>query len=112
MPLLAGADPVAVATIVEKIAVDTYLGNLAALQDRRSKELVAGAMAVDAQHLAFLRVAGALVAGGTPQLVQVPLRLADMARVPSTAGTAATPDALHEVSGPELIAEPPSGALP
>ena len=110
-PLLAGADPVAAAATIEKVLVDTYLGNLSLLQDRRSKELVAAAMAVAAQHLAFLRTAGALFAGGTPQLVRIPFPAADLARLPPAAGTVATPDAFHRVSGPELIADPASGAL-
>ena len=110
-PLLAGGDPVMAATTIEKVLVDTYLGNLAALQDRRAKELVAAAMAVGAQHLAFLRTAGALVAGGTPQLVRIPFPAVDLAKLPPTAGTVATPDALHRPSGPELIADPASGAL-
>jgi hypothetical protein len=109
--LLAGADPIMAATTIEKVLVDTYLGNLAVLQDRRAKELVAAAMAVTAQHLAFLRTAGALLAGGNPQLVRLPFLRADLARLPPTAGSVATPDALHKVSGPELIADPASGAL-
>ena len=110
-PLLAGADPVAALATIEKVLVDTYLGNLASLEDRRARELVAAAMAVGAQHLAFLRLAGALVANGTPQLVKIPLPLADLPKVPPAAGTAATPDALHMTSGLELLADPASGAL-
>jgi hypothetical protein len=109
--LLGASDPIAAATTIEKVVVDTYLGNLAVLQDRRSKELVAAAMAVGAQHLAFLRTAGALLAGGTPQLVRIPFPVADLAKLPPTAGTVATPDAFHRLSGPELIADPASGAL-
>ena len=110
-PLLAGADPIMAAATIEKVLVDTYVGNLAALEDRRAKELVAAAMAVGAQHLAFLRTAGALVAGGMPQLVKVPFPAADLAKLPPATGTVATPDALHRLSGPELIADPASGAL-
>ena len=64
-PLLAGADPITVAATIEKVLVDTYIANLAALEDRRAKELVGAAMATAAQHLAVLRVAGAIVAGGS-----------------------------------------------
>ena len=110
-PLLAGADPISAAATIEKVLVDTYVGNLAVLEDRRSKELVAAAMAVAAQLLAFLRTAGALLAGGMPQLVKVPFPPADLAKLPPTTGTVATPDALHRLSGPELIADPTSGAL-
>ena len=110
-PLLAGADPVTVAATIEKVLVDTYIANLAALEDRRAKELVAGAMATAAQHLAVLRVAGALVAAGATQLLAVPSSLANLAKLPSIAGTVAPPEALHTVSGPELVADPATGAL-
>lgn len=110
-PLLASPDPITAATTIEKVLVDTYLGNLTMLQDRRARELVAAAMAAGAQHLAFLRAAGALLAGGTPHLVSIPFPPADLAKLPPTTGTAATPDALHRLSGPELIADPASGAL-
>lgn len=109
--LLAGSDRVTVAATIEKVLVDTYIANLAELEDRRAKELVGAAMATAAQHLAVLRVAGAIVAAGSPQLVAVPSPLANLARLPSTAGTVAPPEALHTLSGPELIAEPASGAL-
>lgn len=105
------AKVVDVAATLEKVVTDTYLGNLAMLQDQESKALVASVMAVSAQHLALLRTFGALLAGGAPELVVVPFPEADLDRLPSAAGTAATPDALHRVSGPELIAEPASEAL-
>lgn len=105
-PLLAGADPVAAAATIEKVAVDTYLGNLSMLQDVRSKELVAEAMAVAAQQLAILRVAGA-----NPGLFRIPFRAADLVTLPPAAATVATPDAFHKVGGPESVAEPASGAV-
>ena len=111
LPLLAGADPVTVAATIEKVLVDTYIVNLSALEDRRAKELVGGAMATAAQHLAVLRVAGAIVAGGAGTLLAVPSPLANLAKLPSAAGTVAPPEALHTSSGPELIADPASGAL-
>ena len=110
-PLLGGGDPIMAVTTIEKVLVDTYLANLVMVDDSPSKELVAAAMALAAQHLAFLRTAGALVAAGMPQLVKVPFPPADLAKLPPIAGTVATPDALHRVSGPELIADPASGAL-
>jgi hypothetical protein len=103
---LAGADPVAAAATIEKVTVDTYLGNLSMLQDGAAKELVAAAMAVAAQHLAVLRVAGA-----NPGLFRIPFRAADLAKLPSTAATVATPDAFHQAGGPESIADPASGAV-
>jgi hypothetical protein len=105
-PLLAGDDPVAAATTIETVVVDTYMGNLSMLQDQRAKELIAAAMAVAAQHLAVLRAAAA-----NPQHLRFPFRLADLAKLPATAVTVAIPDAFHQPAGPELIAEPASGAV-
>jgi hypothetical protein len=110
-PLLAGAEPMTAAATIEKVLVDSYIANLAALQDRRAKELVGAAMATAAQLLGVLRVAGAILATGSPQLLAVPSPLADLAKLPSTAGTVAPPEALHSVSGPDLIADPATGAL-
>jgi hypothetical protein len=110
-PLLAGAEPLTAASTIEKVLVDTYIANLAALEDRRARELVGAALATAAQHLGLLRVAGAIVAAGSPQLAAVPSPLANLAKLPSTAGTVAPPEALHTVSGPDLIADPATGAL-
>ena len=110
-PVLAGAEPVTVAATIEKVLVDTYIANLAVLEDRRAKELVGTAMATAAQHLAVLRIAGAIVAAGSAPLLAVPSPLANLAKLPSTAGTVAPPEALHAVSGPELVADPATGAL-
>ena len=110
-PLLAGIEPVTAAATIEKVLVDTYIANLVMLEDRRAKELVGAAMATAAQHLAVLRVAGAIVAAGSAQLLAVPSPLANLAKLPSTAGTVAPPEALHTSSGPELIADPATGAL-
>jgi hypothetical protein len=97
--------------IIEKLVTDTYLTNLTMLQDRRTKALVASVMAVEAQHLAHLRLIGALVKGGTPQLVAAPFPLARMKDLPHTTGRSPFPDGLHQVGGPELLAEPASGAV-
>jgi hypothetical protein len=116
-PMFAGADlsspmkAVDVATTLEKLSADTYLLNLPMVQDVRSKAILAGVMAVTAQHLATLRMIRTLLAGGSSQLVAVPFPTRDLMRLPSEAGRVATPDALHRVAGPELVAEPASGAV-
>ena len=99
------------AATLEKVATDTYLLNLSMLQDRRAKEIMAGVMAVTSQHLATIRVLSALLIGGLPQLMAVPFPLAALLGMPTAVGSLATPDAFHKVSGPELIAEPTSGAV-
>jgi hypothetical protein len=116
LPMLAGADLgtpaklVEFAATLEKVATDTYLLDLSMLGDRPSKAIMAGVMAVESQHLATLRAVGALLAGGNPQLVAVPLPTSELSKVPATVGSVAFPDALHVVGGPELVAEPASGA--
>jgi CBS domain-containing protein len=100
------------AGLLEKVVTDTYLLNLTMLQDARTKAIMGSVMAVDAQHLATLRVVGALLKGGAPQLVAVPFPITDLAKLPAAVVNAAFPDALEKVNGPELVAEPSSGAVP
>jgi hypothetical protein len=116
-PMVVGADLTTPAKVVEalarleRVAADTYLVNLPVLEDSRARTLMAGVMAVTAQHLATLRLIGLLLGGGSPQLVSIPFPLKDLLRLPTDAGSVATPDARHTVAGPELIAEPASGAV-
>ncbi len=99
------------AATLEKVATDTCLLNLAMLADQRSKGIMASVMGVEAQHLATLRAVGALLSANATQLIDVPFPAANIPRLPAAAGSVATPNALHAVSGPELIAEPTSGAI-
>ncbi len=97
----------------EKVATDTYLLNLSLLQDTKSKGIMSSVMAVESQHLATLRAVAALLGAGAAglDLIQVPFPAAEIPQLPAAAGSVATPDALHKINGPELIAEPPSGAV-
>ena len=101
------------AATLEKVATDTYLLNLSMLQDQRSKAVMASVMAVESQHLSTLRAVSALLGAGAAgaALVAVPFPAGDIMKLPAAAGRVAFPDALHKVSGPELIAEPTSGAV-
>lgn len=118
LPLLADADLSTATSIVdlaariEKVAVDTYVANLGQLQDPTAKALVGGVLGVGAQHLATLRLFAALLKGGTPQLVAVPFPLSAVMDVPGTAAATVSPDALERPNGPDLLAEPTSGAVP
>lgn len=95
---------------LEKVATDTYLLNLSTLQDSRAKAILAGVMGVEAQHVATLRAVGGLLKAN-PALVNVPFPQTDLAKLPRTAASAAFPDALEKVNGPDQIAEPTSGAV-
>lgn len=101
------------AATLEKVATDTFLLNLSMLQDQRSKAIMASVMAVESQHLATLRAVSALLGAGAAgaAFVAVPFPIRDLMELPSVAGTVAFPDPLHKVSGPELVAEPTSGAV-
>jgi hypothetical protein len=113
LPLLAAADlgtPDSLATL-EKVVADTYLLNLPVLQDVASRAVMAGVLALGAQRLATVRLLGSLLAGGSPHLVAIPFPLGDLLKLPSTAGSVATPDALHAPGGSDLVAEPASGAV-
>jgi len=116
-PIFAGADlttpskVVDVAATLEKVLADSYLVSMPMLHDILSRTVMAGVMAVTAQHLATLRLLGTLLAGASPQLATIPFPARDLLRLPTEAGSVATPDALHRVGGPALIAEPASGAL-
>jgi hypothetical protein len=117
LPLLVGADLstapklIEFAATLEKVATDTYLLGLSILTDQPSKVLLAGVMAVDAQHLATLRTVAALLGAGAEPLVTFAVPTSDLAKVPGPVGSVAFPDALHTIGGPELVAEPSSGAL-
>lgn len=116
LPVVAGADLstplklVEFAATLEKVATDTYLLNLSLLDDVKSKEIMASVMGVEAQHVASLLAVGALLKGGAPELIKIPLG-ADLAKLPAAAGSVAFPDALEKINGAELIAEPKSGAV-
>lgn len=99
------------ATQLETVLTDTYLSNLAVLQDGPAKALMAGVLGVSAQHLATLRTFGALLRAGTPDLVMVPLPLGRLMDVPRVAGNAAFPDAFHRAGGADRVADPASGAV-
>lgn len=119
LPVVSGADLSTPAKLVdfaatlEKVATDTYLLNLAMLQDQKTKGIMASVMGVEAQHLATLRAVGALLGGGAAgaALIAVPFPAADIPKLPAAAGSVAFPDALEKVNTPDLIAEPTSGAV-
>ncbi|MDP9117705.1 MAG: ferritin-like domain-containing protein [Actinomycetota bacterium] len=107
--LKAPADVVKLAASLETVATDSYLVNLTLLTDMKSKQIMGSVMGVECQHLATLRAVGALLAGGAPQLIKIPLG-ADLGKLPAAAGSVAFPNAL-ETPDPALLADPSSGAV-
>ncbi len=91
------------------MATDTYLVDLTMFEDMKSKVIMGSVMGVEAQHLATLRAVGALLEGGAPQLIKIPIG-ADLTKLPAAAGNVAFPDAFEQTQ-PDLVAAPESGAV-
>ncbi len=91
-PGLTGPEPVvALALELEQGAAETYVANVAALQDANAKAVTASIMGVEAQHAAILRAVQALLQGNAPQLIALPP--APLSSLPAAAGSVGFPDA-------------------
>ena len=105
--LKAPLDVVTLAETLETVATQTYLMNTTMLEDTAAKQLMASVMGVETQHAATLRAVKALLEGGAPQLVKIPLG-AQVAELPAAAGSVAFPEAFEPVT---TVAEPATGAV-
>jgi len=105
--LAAPIDVVKLAATLEEAATDTYLADLSRYTDVTSRMLMASVMGVECQHLATLLAVGALLEGGAPELIAIPIG-ADIAKLPAAAGSVAFPDAFADVS---LASPPEEGAV-
>ncbi len=90
-------DVVKLAATLEQVATETYLNDLAMFADTKARSLTASVMGVECQHLATLRAVGALLEGGAPELIKIPLG-ADIAKLPAAAGSVAFPEAFEGVT--------------
>ena len=100
-------DVVKLAATLEEVATDTYLADLSLFEDTESKRVMASVMGVESQHLATLRAVRALLEGGAPQLIKVPIG-ADAAKLPAAAGSVAFPDTM---AAADKASPPQEGAL-
>ena len=100
-------DVVELAATLEQVATETYLADLNRYTDVTSRVLMASVMGVECQHLATLRAVGALLSGGAPELIAIPLG-ADVAKLPAAAGSVAFPEAF---SGVSMASPPEEGAV-
>jgi hypothetical protein len=105
--LMAPIDVVKLAATLEQVATETYLADLNRYTDVTSRVLMASVMGVECQHLATLRAVGALIDGGAPELIKIPLG-ADIAKLPAAAGSVAFPDAFEGVT---MASPPEEGAV-
>jgi hypothetical protein len=97
---------VRLAAMLEEVATDTYLADLAHLHDLDSRSLTASVMGVEAQHLATLRAFDNLFGAALPDLVATPT---DLRRLPRELGSVACPRAFEL---PDRASPPTEGAVP
>ena len=95
--LKAPLDVVNLAETLETVATQTYLMNTTQLEDTASLRVMASVMGVETQHAAVLRAVKALLMGGAPQLIKIPIG-ADAAKLPAAAGSVAFPEAFEPVT--------------
>ena len=95
--LKAPIDVVKLAATLEQVATETYLADLGMFTDTKARSLTASVMGVECQHLAILRAVGALLDGGAPELIKIPIG-ADAAKLPAAAGSVAFPEAFEGVT--------------
>ncbi len=103
--LKAPLDVVKLAAILEQVARDTYLADLALFTDVESRFLMATVMGVETQHLATLRAVGALLEADAPQLIAIPV---DASKLPAAAGSVGFPEAIPK---PTMASPPEEGAV-
>ncbi|WP_042366437.1 ferritin-like domain-containing protein [Streptacidiphilus neutrinimicus] len=103
LPSIKGpADVVKLAITLEDVAAQTYTKNVALVSDPQLRKLFASVAPVEAQHRATLLAVQALLAGGAPQLITIPV---DPAKLPAAAGSVGFPDAFYPTKDASPINE-------
>lgn len=96
MPASAGLPAVvALAITLENVAAETYVNDVTMLKDMPARTTMASIMGIEAQHVATLLAAQALVMGGAPQLIAIPT---DAAKLPAAAGSVGFPNVFYPTS--------------
>lgn len=83
---------VGLAIALEDVAAQTYTKNVSQVSTGDLRQLFAGVAGVEAQHKAILLAVQALIAGGAPQLIALPPKVA---KLPAAAGSVGFPDAFY-----------------
>ncbi|CAN5654653.1 hypothetical protein BH10ACT1_BH10ACT1_34300 [soil metagenome] len=99
------AKVVDLAMALEQVATETYVANIALLDDKDTKALFGSVMGVESQHLATLRAVAALLAGGGAALIAIPT---DVAKLPAAAGSVAFPKSFEPT---DMASPPEEGAV-
>lgn len=101
------ADVIELAVRLEQIVTDTFVANMALLEDTTALDSTASIMGVEAQHLSMLRAVGALLGAGMPALEAAPV---DAASLAVGVIDAALPE-IFSLPDRDNIAPPESGAV-
>lgn len=101
------ADVIELAVRLEQIATDTYVANMALLEDTTALDSTASIMGVEAQHVSMLRAVGALLGAGMPALEASPV---DASTLAVGVIDAALPE-IFSLPDRDNVAPPESGAV-
>jgi hypothetical protein len=100
-------DVVNLAVTLEDVATSTYVANVGLVSTPELRSLFASVMGVESQHLATLLAVQALLKGGAPELIKLPIG-ADAAKLPAAAGSVGFPEAFKKT---ELASPVDEGAV-
>lgn len=92
---------VKLAITLEDVAAQTYVNDVTMLSNANARKTMASIMGIEAQHVATLLAAQALVAGNAPQLIAIPT---NAAALPAAAGSVGFPHVFY----PTAMASPAS----
>ncbi|WP_037606761.1 ferritin-like domain-containing protein [Streptacidiphilus rugosus] len=96
------ADVVKLAITLEDVAAQTYTKNVSQVSDPQLRKLFASVAPVEAQHRAVLLAVQALLTGGHPELITIPV---DPFKLPAAAGSVGFPDAFYPTKNASPISE-------
>ena len=97
-------DVVNLAVTLEDVATSTYVANVSAVTSPELRSLFASVMGVESQHLATLLAVQALLKGGAPELIKLPIG-ADAAKLPAAAGSVGFPETFKKTDLASPVSE-------
>jgi ferritin-like protein len=87
---------------LESVAAATYSAATAAVSDKQLRSTFASIMGVENQHAAVLMAVAALLQGGAPQLITIPV---NPAQLPAAAGSVGFPDSFLKTTSARPLTE-------
>ena len=87
---------------LESVAAATYAAATVAVGDKQLRSTFASIMGVENQHAAILNAVAALLQGGAPQLITIPV---DPSKLPAAAGSVGFPDSFLKTTGARPLTE-------